>query len=197
MWDLWNEPDNPNTSSWGSEGKNLEPANKSAIITRLLPEVFKWARSVSPSQPLTSGVWQWWNADGWKDESKWSAMDKVQIENSDIVSFHHYGEPKDFEKIILNLQKLGRPLFCTEYMARGVNSLFTNILPVAQKYKVAAINWGLVIGKTQTNLPWDSWKKPYINGREPAFWFHEVFQKDGSPYKIEEVEAIKKATGKE
>lgn len=196
MWDMWNEPDNVNTSSWGEKGKNLEPANKSEIITRLLPDVFKWARSVSPSQPLTSGAWQWWNADGWKDESKWSAMDKVQFENSDIISFHHYGEPKDFEKIILNLQKLGRPLVCTEYMARGANSLFGNTLPIAKKYKVAAINWGLVVGKTQTNLPWDSWQKPYTDGNEAKIWFHEVFNGDGSPYKAEEIEAIKQATGK-
>ena len=123
-------------------------------------------------------------------------MEKVQIDNSDVVSFHHYGEPKDFEKIVLNLQKFNRPLICTEYMARGSNSLFTNILPVAKQYKVAAINWGLVVGKTQTNLPWDSWEKPYTNGRELKFWFHEVFNSDGSPYKKEEAEAIKQATGK-
>ena len=196
MWDMWNEPDNLNGNSWGEKGKNLEPANKNAIITRLLPEVFKWARSTSPSQPLTSGVWQWWNSDSWKEESKWSAMDKVQLENSDIISFHHYGEPKDFEKIILNLQKLGRPLVCTEYMARGVNSLFSNTLPIAKQYKVAAFNWGLVVGKTQTNLPWDSWQKPYTNGNEAKIWFHEVFNNDGSPYKTEEIEAIKQATGK-
>lgn len=196
MWDMWNEPDNTNASSWGEKNKKMEPANKVATITRLLPDVFKWARSVSPSQPLTCGVWQPGNAENWKDESKLSVMDKIQIDNSDVVSFHHYGEPKDFEKIILNLQKFNRPLICTEYMARGSNSLFTNILPIAKQYKVAAINWGLVVGKTQTNLPWDSWQEPYTNGRELKFWFHEVFKSDGSPYKIEETEAIKKATGK-
>jgi Cellulase (glycosyl hydrolase family 5) len=196
MWDLWNEPDNTNANSWGEKNKKMEPANKVAIITRLLPEVFKWARSASPSQPLTSGVWQPGNAENWKDESKFSAMDKIQIDNSDVVSFHHYGEPKDFEKIVLNLQKFNRPLICTEYMARGSNSLFTNILPIAKQYKVAAINWGLVVGKTQTNLPWDSWQNPYTNGRELKFWFHEVFNSDGSPYRKEETEAIKKATSK-
>lgn len=196
MWDLWNEPDNTNASSWGEKNKKMEVANKVAIITRLLPEVFKWARSASPSQPLTSGVWQPWNAENWKDESKFSAMDKVQFDNSDVISFHHYGEPHDFEKIVLNLQKFNRPLVCTEYMARGSNSLFTNILPIAKQYKVSAINWGLVVGKTQTNLPWDSWEKPYVNGHELKFWFHEVFNGDGSPYKKEETEAIKQATSK-
>ena len=57
------------------------------------------------------------------------------------------------------------------------------------------INWGLVQGKTQTHLPWDSWKQPYTN-REPTVWFHEIFRPDGSPYKPEEVEFIRKTTAR-
>jgi hypothetical protein len=78
-------------------------------------------------------------------------------------------------------------------MARGNKSTFSGTLPVAMKYKVAAINWGLVAGKTQTWLPWDSWTKPYV-GREPAIWFHEVFRTDGTPYRAEEPELIRAAT---
>jgi hypothetical protein len=80
-------------------------------------------------------------------------------------------------------------------MARGAKSTFQGILPVAKKYRVAAINWGLVAGKTQTHLPWDSWQKPYVNGREPAVWFHEVFHEDGRPYRPEEVAFIREMTG--
>jgi hypothetical protein len=47
-----------------------------------------------------------------------------------------------------------RPILCTEYMARGAGSTFDSSLPIAKKYNVAAINWGLVAGKTQTYLPW-------------------------------------------
>ncbi|MFN4146138.1 MAG: cellulase family glycosylhydrolase [Runella sp.] len=196
MWDIWNEPDNTNTNSWGKSGKNVEPAHKVTIITHLLPHVFRWVRSQNPSQPVTCGVWQPWNNNLWQDLNRISEIEKIQFENSDVITFHHYGKPEDFEKIIQTLNRYGRPLICTEYMARGSNSLFTNILPIAKKYKVGAINWGLVAGKTQTNLPWDSWQNPYINGREPKVWFHEVFLPDGNPYKPEEVEAIKAATGK-
>ncbi len=60
------------------------------------------------------------------------------------------------------------------YMARGNRSTFEGTLPIAKRYKVAAYNWGMVAGKTQTYLPWDSWLNPYV-GREPTIWFHEVF----------------------
>ena len=53
------------------------------------------------------------------------------------------------------------------------------------------INWGLVDGKTQTRFPWDSWTIPYVNGREPAVWHHDVFQADGTPYRQAEVDLIR------
>jgi len=52
----------------------------------------------------------------------------------------------------------------------------------------------LFAGKTQTNLPWGSWQKPYTD-REPATWFHDIFLFDGKPYRPEEVEFIKQMTG--
>jgi hypothetical protein len=185
-WDLWNEPDNTNGGSYGQ----LEPKNKVDLVLALLPKTFEWARSANPKQPLTSGVWQ----GDWSPE-KISPMAKEQLELSDIISFHGYEKPAEFESRILKLQRFHRPLLCTEYMARGVESTFQNTLPLAKKYHVAAINWGLVVGKTQTNLPWDSWEKPYVD-REPAVWFHEVFKADGTPYKPEEVQFIKEMTGK-
>lgn len=50
-WDLWNEPDNPNATSYG----DLEPADKVDRVVALLPRVFTWARTANPSQPLTCG----------------------------------------------------------------------------------------------------------------------------------------------
>ncbi len=69
-------------------------------------------------------------------------------------------------------------------MARGNGSTFEGSLPILKKYNVGAINWGLVQGKAQTHLPWDSWRRPYVD-REPAVWFHEVFRNDGTPYDAE------------
>jgi hypothetical protein len=67
-------------------------------------------------------------------------------------------------------------------------------LPIAKKYNVAAINWGFVSGKSQTIFPWDSWSKKYT--AEPELWFHDIFRKDGTPYKQEEVDLIKALTKK-
>jgi Cellulase (glycosyl hydrolase family 5) len=184
-WDIWNEPDNTNGSSYGK----LEPKNKLEIVLGLLPQAFAWAREVGPQQPLTSGVWK----GDWSSNDKMDAMDRLQIYLSDIVSFHNYDAADEFEKRIKWLTRYQRPILCTEYMARGNKSTFQGSLPVAKKYKVAAINWGLVAGKTQTYLPWDSWQHPYTD-REPSIWFHEVFRTDGSPYSAEEVELIKSLT---
>jgi hypothetical protein len=184
-WDLWNEPDNTNDSSYGK----LEPANKNQLVLNLLAKTFEWARAVNPTQPLTAGVWR----GDWSDPAKLTAMDRLQLDNSDVISFHSYESPELFEKRIRSLQRYNRPILCTEYMARGNGSTFQGSLPIAKRYNVAAYNWGLVAGKTQTNLPWDSWKKPYV-GREPAVWFHEVFHPDGRPYRSDEVEFIRQIT---
>ena len=183
-WDVWNEPDNTN------DGNYEDPKDKVARVNELLPKVFAWAREAGAQQPLTSGVWM----GDWTPEKR-SVTAKIQLEESDVISFHSYDKPEQFEKRILSLQPYGRPLICTEYMARGNGSTFEGSLPIAKKYDVAAINWGLVAGKTQTYLPWDSWRKPYTD-REPAVWFHEIFRTDGKPYKDEEVELIKKLTGR-
>jgi len=121
-------------------------------------------------------------------------MEKMQIELSDVISFHNYDSPEEFEKRVRWLQAYNRPILCTEYMARPNKSTFQAILPVARKYKVAAYNWGFANGKTQTNLPWDSWQKPYTD-REPAMWFHDIFSFEGKPYRPEEVEFIRQMTG--
>jgi hypothetical protein len=186
-WDVWNEPDNMNNSSYGPQ----EPKNKVELVLALLPRVFQWARAAGAQQPLTCGVWK----GDWSADEKLSPTEKVQLENSDVISFHNYDDGAEFEKRVRWLLRYGRPILCTEYMARGNKSTFQGSLPVAKKYKVAAYNWGLVAGKTQTYLPWDSWKQPYTD-REPAIWFHEVFKTDGTPYKQEEVDLIREMTGR-
>jgi hypothetical protein len=185
-WDVWNEPDNGNESSQPNEVKG-----KARLVAALLPKVFAWAREAGATQPLTSGVW----AGNWSDPDKESEMTKIQLAESDILSFHNYGWPEEFEARILSLQSHHRPILCTEYMARGAGSTFDGSLPIAKKYNVAAINWGLVAGKTQTYLPWDSWQKPYVLS-QPTVWFHEVFRKDWTPYRQHEVDLIRQLTGR-
>jgi hypothetical protein len=187
-WDVWNEPDNGNDSSYGK----LEPANKQALVLALLPQVFAWARSQHPSQPLTSGVW----TGDWSSLETMSPMARIQIEQSDVISFHNYDWPEGFERRVHELEQFHRPLICTEYMARGAGSTFDTILPLAKKYHVGAVNWGLVKGKSQTYLPWDSWQRPYVL-ITPTVWFHDVFYENGTPYRQREVEILKAMTGKQ
>lgn len=183
-WDVWNEPDNTNNSSYGKR----ELPNKVQYVLPLLKRTFEWSRSVNPSQPLTSGVW----LGDWSSPEKMKEIDKLQLEESDIITFHNYDSGEEFEKRIKWLQPLGRPVICTEYMARGNNSTFQGSMPIAKKYNVGVYNWGLVDGKTQTKMPWDSWDKKYTG--EPAIWFHEIFHTDGKPYRPDEVVLIKKLT---
>jgi hypothetical protein len=185
-WDVWNEPDNTNGGSYGKQ----EPPDKVQRVQTLLPQVFRWAREAGATQPLTSGVWKGdWTAE------KLGVTENIQLENSDVISFHSYDKPEEFEKRVKWLQAYHRPLICTEYMARGNGSTFEGTLPIAKRENVAAINWGLVAGKAQTYLPWDSWEHPYTD-REPAIWFHEIFRTTGEPYKKEETDFIKRMTAR-
>jgi hypothetical protein len=184
-WDVWNEPENR-----GGDAMRDEPA-KVARVNELLPKAFAWARSAHPVQPLTSGVWE----GNWSDPAKENATTKIQLAESDVITFHNYGWPEEFEARILSLKPQGRPIICTEYMARGNGSTFDGSLPVAKKYNVGAINWGLVAGKTQTYYPWDSWERPYVR-MQPTIWFHEVFKQDDTPYRQREVDLIRELTGR-
>ena len=184
-WDVWNEPDN------GGGDKASDVPAKVRRVNELLPKAFAWARSANPSQPLTSGVW----TGDWSDPSKESVTTKIQLSESDVISFHNYGWPEEFEARIKELQIQHRPIICTEYMARGAGSTFDGSLPIAKKYNVGAINWGLVAGKTQTYFPWDSWQRPYVL-IQPTIWFHDVFRQDDTPYRQHEVELIRQLTGR-
>ncbi|HDZ13631.1 hypothetical protein LCGC14_1034630 [marine sediment metagenome] len=164
MWDLYNEPGN---------------SGKLTTSMPLLQSVFEWARAINPSQPLTVGLWRW----------DFQELNTFQAQNSDILTYHQYEGPEEHQLTINMLKTHGRPMICTEYMARTNNSRFSNILPILKEENIGAINWGLVAGKSNTKYAWNT---PIKDGGEPDEWFHEVFRKDGSPYRQDEVELIKK-----
>ena len=184
-WDLWNEPDNP-----ARQYARVERKDKLERVAELLPQVFQWARAVDASQPLTSGVWRG-NDQG--ESGGRNTISDIQLGSSDIITFHSYAEPGGFESRINELAPLGRPLLCTEYMARPQGSTVQSILPVAKRHNVGAFNWGLVAGKTQTYFPWDSWDHPYAT--VPKVWFHDLLQPDGRPYRDDEIQALRMLTG--
>jgi hypothetical protein len=183
-WDLWNEPDNP-----ARVYQKVERKDKLQLVADVLPQVFQWARSVDPSQPLTSGVWQ----GKWGEQRGRSAISDIQLDNADVITFHSYAEPAAFESRIGELSPLGRPIICTEYMARPQGSTVEAILPVAKRHNVGAFNWGFVAGKTQTYFPWDSWDHPYA--APPKMWFHDLVLPDGRPYRDGEIQTVRSLTG--
>lgn len=183
-WDVWNEPNNEG-------GGNYVPTpGKKALVADLIGQVFTAARSVDPQQPLTSGLW---TGDHWDAPKTLDPVERIQVANSDVMSFHDYSWPEKFEERARQMLRYGRPVFCTEYMARGAGSTFDGSLPIGKRLNIGMVNWGFVDGKTQTRLPWDSWKKPYTYD-EPPVWFHEVLRADGTPYRAAEATLIRSLT---
>jgi len=179
LWDLYNEPQNTNGSSY-------KDFDKEKYSMMLLKEVFEWSREVNPSQPITSGGW----IGDWTNPDSLSEFNQFMFDNSDVITYHNYNDVTDFIRVSEALKRYNRPMICTEYMSRGNNSLFETILPYMVKENIGAINWGLVAGRSQTIYPWDSWWVEYT--AEPEPWFHDIFRQDGSPYISEEVELIKR-----
>ncbi len=165
LWDLYNEPGNN-----GQFEKSFP----------LLKNVFQWARSIKPSQPLTAGVWN--------NGREYQNLNRFQLDHSDIITYHDYKYIDPHIKTIDTLKKFDRPLICTEYMARKHGSLFQIIMPMLKAQNVGAINWGFVSGKTNTVFAWDT---PIPSGREPDLWFHDIYRKDKTPFSVEEVRFIK------
>ena len=186
-WDLWNEPDNHGGGMYNDD----QLAQEQQRIEQLLPQVFAWARSRRPIQPLTSGVWI---GEDWSPGSKsLNAIQRTQLAESDVISFHNYEWPESFERRIAQLKPYGRPILCTEWMARSAGSTPDTNLPIAVRENVAMINWGFVKGEIQTHLPWDSWERPYTV-QQPVAWFHDLLQPDGKPYRQREMEIFKALT---
>ena len=164
MWDVYNEP-------------GVTDKGESSID--LLAQAFAWARAAKPEQPVTSGLHNW----------KLEDIHALQLAQSDVITYHNYEEPAQHLRVVQMLKALGRPVICTEYMARTRNSRFANILPMLKAEHVGAINWGLVAGKSNTIYAWDD---VIADGTEPAEWFHDIFRANGEPYRRDEAELIRK-----
>jgi hypothetical protein len=179
-WDVWNEPTNLNDSIF----PGAEAPGKADLVLALLPRVF----AAGPSQPLTSALWI--AEDDWSSPARMKPIERIQLSESDILSFHNYQQPREFQRHLSWLMHYQRPIIVSEYLARGFGSTIEGILPLARRYKVGAIDWGLVAGKTQTYYPWDSWEHPYVD-RPLKLWHHDLLRADGSPYSVAETDLIR------
>jgi hypothetical protein len=184
VWDLYNEPGNrmifPDAISQREHCASLEPASQA-----LMRASFAWAREAAPIQPLTVAAWRIGPIGG---EAYAHPIDRDALALSDVISFHAYCSLAQLCFLCEALLGFGRPVFCTEWMARGVESRITDQLPYFREHKIGAFQWGLVRGRTQTHLPW-----PGI-GVEPGGeeWFHDILTEEGEPYCPIEVETIRR-----
>jgi hypothetical protein len=169
-WDLYNEPGNTNSISYA------DAVNKPGYSLLLLHDVFRWAREVDPSQPLTTGVW----VGDWSNPDSLSALNKFSLDHSDFISFHCYLDLAGFKNFCEPLERYNRPIVCTEFMSRKSGGSFEKILPYMKEHEIGGFNWGLVNGKTQTIYSWESWIRD-VSG-EADFWHHDILRKDGTPY---------------
>lgn len=164
FWDLYNEPGNR-----GQKAKSLP----------LLKETFKWARTVNPSQPLSSGLWN----------KNLKELNNFQLGASDIITFHCYRMAPGLLSEIQEFKQHGRPLLCTEWLRRGHSEVAT-FLPVFKKENIGCYNWGLVSGKTQTIWPWGTKE----GAPEPKRWFHDLLKKDGTAHDPKEAKLFRQLT---
>jgi len=201
MWELYNEPGR-GTSLHGGKGESVK---KDAYIgdksQQLVYDSWVWAREANPSQPITST----------SAGTVGATNIKINEINSDIHSIHYYGPADKLEDLIRKYQQDGRPVIVSEWLARTIGSKVQTCLPLMKRMNAGAVNWGFVLGKTETVWPWSSRKDDEGNMRsvvreraqgnvvkpgeafpEPDLWFHDLFRIDGTPFEQEEIELFKK-----
>jgi hypothetical protein len=140
--------------------------------------IFEWAREEAPSQPL-SVCWQGHDL-------------------SDVITFHTYARPGletsnrnppgwDFLNELDWARAWGRPMICTEWLARPFGNTIAAILPFFERYHIGWFVWGLCAGgPAQFQFPWQ-WP---IGSPTPKEWFHCLLYPDGTLYSAEELLAI-------
>ena len=189
-WDLYNEPGNATPFDPRYPDRGPEVKDKDIYTLSLLKKSFKWAREVNPSQPITTSVWKGSGADkDWSKLDSLSDLSRFTLSNSDVISFHTYGNIEEMRLRIDQLEKFNRPILCTEYLARGQGSTFQAMLPLLKEKQISAINWGFVAGKTNTVFPWSSWQEDFDS--LPKIWHHDIYLSDKTPYDQNEIDFLK------
>jgi hypothetical protein len=186
VWDLYNEPGNRmifDLDVQREHDPSLEPDSR-----ELMRACFAWAREVGPDQPLTVAPWRLNPVTEAGAPSYWHPIDLEAVAFSDVISFHAYCGLDRMMRVVEDLAAQGRPLLCTEWMARGVGSRIDDQLPFLRARGVGAFQWGLVKGRTQTHLPWPGVVTARATDAEE--WFHDLLAEDGAPHSPGELALI-------
>ncbi len=192
FWDIYNEPGNRmdfESTSYGHFDAALEPHAKN-----LMESAFQWARDETPEAPMTVAAWTTPLPDDDAHPYQ-SEVDRSALLHSDIITFHAYWSRKRVSQFIDYLEVLERPILCTEWMARAVDSRISDQLALFHERGVGCFQWGLVKGRTQTFLPWPADMVRAQGGRtDRDIWFHDLLHEDGTPYDQREVDTIRELT---
>lgn len=165
VWDLYNEPTNSGMADY---------------TVPLVAKVFEWAREIDPVQPLTVDVFSG------------EELNEIILRNSDIITFHNYNDSARLQAKIKEMKVYGRPVICTEWLNRPRRSTVSGCLPVFYNEDVGCMFWGLVNGRTQTDLHW-GWR-PEMG--EPEIWQHDIFTNEHVPYDVGEIRLFKEYLNK-
>ena len=189
FWDLYNEPGN--RMIFTENGAQEHAPDFSADSLALMRACFDWARVEAPEQPLTVGAWTT-PLPGSTDAPYQTEIDRTALDLSDVTTFHAYWDAAHVGRFIDHLASLGRPMLCTEWMARPIGSRIDDQLHLFKSRSVGCFQWGLVKGRTQTHLPWPADLVIAHGGQtDRSIWFHDLLEKDGTPYIDDEAELIK------
>lgn len=193
FWDLYNEPGNRmDFSNIGYSHYDPELEDQALV---LMEQCFDWARDVVPEAPLSVAAWTTPLPDD--DAHPYQTeIDRSALLHSDIITFHAYWSKDRVEQFIDYLEVLDRPILCTEWMARSVDSRISDQLQLFNNRSVGCFQWGLVKGRSQTWLPWpDDLVRAHGGTVDPDIWFHDLLHEDGRPYDPSEVATIRSLTG--
>lgn len=172
-WNIWNEPG----------------ILRGERIIEFLDILFDVVRAEDPVQPLCADIWH-----DTKDKQFMFKVEAHALELSDVISFHSYSKFKYFTETLYELKKLNRPIFVTEWLHRIQHNNVSEIYPLLYIENVSCYCWGFVVGKTQTNEPWDFLWDHYEKGinKDLDFtkWQHDLFRPNLKPYDPNEIKLI-------
>lgn len=181
IWDVYNEPGN---------------SKRTPVAPALLQRMFDTVRACEPSQPLTCAVWECGNYLKSGDDNPFKEIERIIFENSDIISYHFYGEYTEHIQVIKKLKEHGRPILNTEWLGRIFGNDVFSLFPLFYLEKIGCYNWGFVAGKYQTYEPWEgTWQQFEKGGAQNVDftkWFHDLYRPNHRPYDPREIELIQK-----